>query len=317
MLRRYATWILGILVLAALVVVVLHIGELERFAALAREARPKWIILAAALQAGTYVASAGVWHRTLAAAGSPRRLRSLVPLGLAKLFTDQALPSAGLSGTMLLARGLARRGVPGQVATETLLVTVCSFYSAYLAAVLAALGLLWLHHEVRPALLAAAGVFAVAAVAIPAGALWLKRWGARSAPAWLARRPELATLLETIANAPNDLLRRPSLLAQTVLLHLGVFMLDALTLWVVFRALGESISFYVVFVSFMMASVVTTIGPLPLGLGTFEATSVGMLKVLGVEVEDALAATLLLRGLTFWLPMLPGLWLARREIGSG
>ena len=34
----------------------------------------------------------------------------------------------------------------------------------------------------------------------------------------------------------------------------------------------------------------------------------------GVSVEAALAATLLLRGLTFWLPMPPGLWLARREI---
>jgi len=38
--------------------------------------------------------------------------------------------------------------------------------------------------------------------------------------------------------------------------------------------------------------------------------------VLGVEVEAALAATLLLRGLTFWLPMVPGLWLARREMAA-
>jgi hypothetical protein len=28
----------------------------------------------------------------------------------------------------------------------------------------------------------------------------------------------------------------------------------------------------------------------------------------------AVAATLLLRGFTLWLPMLPGLWLARREM---
>jgi uncharacterized membrane protein YbhN (UPF0104 family) len=59
---------------------------------------------------------------------------------------------------------------------------------------------------------------------------------------------------------------------------------------------------------------VATIGPIPVGLGTFEATSVGMLSLLGVSVEAALAATLLLRALTFWLPMLPGIWLARREI---
>ncbi|MDG0024643.1 hypothetical protein [Trinickia sp. Y13] len=45
------------------------------------------------------------------------------------------------------------------------------------------------------------------------------------------------------------------------------------------------------------------------------SASVGMLSLLGVSVAAALAATLLLRGMTFWLPMLPGVWLARREIG--
>jgi uncharacterized membrane protein YbhN (UPF0104 family) len=42
-----------------------------------------------------------------------------------------------------------------------------------------------------------------------------------------------------------------------------------------------------------------------------------MLSLLGVAIETALAATLLLRGLTFWLPMVPGLWLAKREIAPG
>jgi hypothetical protein len=39
-----------------------------------------------------------------------------------------------------------------------------------------------------------------------------------------------------------------------------------------------------------------------------------MLSLLGVSVEAAPAGTLLLRGLSYWLPMLPGIWLARREI---
>ena len=59
-----------------------------------------------------------------------------------------------------------------------------------------------------------------------------------------------------------------------------------------------------------------TLGPIPLGLGTFEAACGGMLSLLGVAIETALAATLLLRGFTFWLPILPGLWLARRAIAS-
>lgn len=33
------------------------------------------------------------------------------------------------------------------------------------------------------------------------------------------------------------------------------------------------------------------------------------------RIPVALAATLLFRGLSFWLPMPPGLWLARRAVG--
>ena len=98
-----------------------------------------------------------------------------------------------------------------------------------------------------------------------------------------------------------------------MLLELGVFALDALTLWLEFRALGDAPAIWVPFVSFIMASMAATLGPVPLGLGTFEAACVGMLSLLGVAIEAALAATLLLRGLTFWLPMVPGLWLAKRE----
>jgi hypothetical protein len=57
-----------------------------------------------------------------------------------------------------------------------------------------------------------------------------------------------------------------------------------------------------------------TPGPILLGLGAFEAACVGMLSLLRVAKETALAATLLLSGLT--LAALPGLWLAKREIAS-
>ena len=95
-----------------------------------------------------------------------------------------------------------------------------------------------------------------------------------------------------------------------------VFALDALTLWLASRGLGDSPALWIAFVSFIMASTAATLGPIPLGLGTFEAACVGMLSLPGVAIETALAATLLLRGFTFWLPILPGLWLARREIAS-
>ena len=45
-----------------------------------------------------------------------------------------------------------------------------------------------------------------------------------------------------------------------------------------------------------------------------EAASVLTLRMIGVAIPVALSATLLFRGLTFWLPMLPGYWFSRRAI---
>jgi hypothetical protein len=70
----------------------------------------------------------------------------------------------------------------------------------------------------------------------------------------------------------------------------------------------------VVFASFVIASMG---GHARLGAWrarTFEGTCVAMLHVHGVAIEAALAATLLARGFTFWLPMAPGLAITRREM---
>ena len=69
-----------------------------------------------------------------------------------------------------------------------------------------------------------------------------------------------------------------------------------------------------VFASFVLASIAATLAPVPIGLGAFEGTAVAMLRLSGIDLEAALTATLMLRGLTVWIPMLPGLWMARREL---
>lgn len=309
-------WLFGLLGLGAVILVVLRIGELERFAQLARQAEPEWLLLAVALQVLTYVCAASVWYAGLARIGQHRPLLSLVPLGLAKLFTDQALPSGGISGTLLVIRGLARRGVPMHLAMGALLVGLVSYYSAYGLAALGALAILQFYHAVGPAVVAVAAVFALFVVGIPMIVLSLRRL---KGGAWLDRLrriPGAASLLEAINAAPSSLLRDPVLMLEATGLQLAVFVLDAATLYVMLRALGQAVSPLSAFASFMVANVAATVGPIPLGLGAFEGVAVVVLNATGVSIEAALAATLLLRGFTFWLPMLPGLWLARRELGK-
>ncbi|HVM77370.1 MAG TPA: lysylphosphatidylglycerol synthase transmembrane domain-containing protein [Stellaceae bacterium] len=312
--KPFWLWLFGLLALAAVILVVGRIGELRRFAELAREAEPRWLAAAFGLQVLTYLCASSVWHAALARAGARRSLRSLVPLGVAKLFTDQALPSGGISGTLLVMRGLARRGVPTPIAMGALLVGLVSFYIAYGVAALGGLAVLQIYDAIGPVVMAVAAVFALFVVGVPVIVLSLRRVPSGS---WLRRlrhAPHVTALLDAVAAAPSDLLRDPLLMAKTTILQLAIFLLDAATLGVMLRALGQSVPPVYVFGSFMVADVVATIGPIPLGLGIFEGASVAMLSMTGVSIEAALAGTLLLRGFTFWLPMLPGLWLAHREL---
>jgi len=56
----------------------------------------------------------------------------------------------------------------------------------------------------------------------------------------------------------------------------------------------------------MLSTLARTLGVVPGGLGVFEGVSVATLKLIGVPVATGLAATLLFRFFTFWLPMVPG-----------
>jgi hypothetical protein len=63
-----------------------------------------------------------------------------------------------------------------------------------------------------------------------------------------------------------------------------------------------------------MAAIVTLLGAVPLGLGSFEATCIATLRLMGVPFEAALSATMLYRGFALWLPLGLGAVLTRRAL---
>lgn len=313
--HRAAPLFTGLVLLAAVVFVATHLADERRFVALVEQSEPGWLLVAALLQCFTYVCAAGVWHRALAWYRHGATLRSLIPLAIAKLFTDQAVPSAGMSGTLLVVRSLEGRGVARNFSIGAMLVGLQAYYAAYAVTVAAALAVLWRLGELTRTVLVLATLFALVAAGVPAGVLWLRERARKWLPAWVERLALARDALEALEQAPSGTLaRHPTLAVQVVGLQIGVFVLDAATLYAVVRALGLTIPPSVALVSFVFASVVATLAWVPGGLGTFEGTCVAVLHGHGLGIEAALAATLLLRGLTFWLPMLPGLWLARREV---
>lgn len=313
-LLRQLSWLPGLLLLAVLIGVVQRRGQEQQFAQLLRRAEPAWILVAALLQAATYLCAAGVWQRVIRRGGGRVRLRSLMPLAVARLFIDQALPTAGLGGRVLVVRSLRRRGVADPVAVAAVLVDLMTLYAAFSIGIVGSLLTLWTLHDLNGVVLAVATGFSVFALGVPTVVLWSNRGGDWHPPRWLSRIPALAPTLRAVARAPRSLVRDPRLWAEATVLQLLIFVLDAGTLGAMLRAVGSPAPVDVAFTGFVIASAAALITFVPGGLGTFETSSVTVLALLGVQSKAALAATLLLRGFTFWLPMLPGFWLSRREI---
>ena len=307
-------WFAGLLLISGLIVVVTHFSELEHLVQLFRKAKPLWLFLAVVFQACTYFSVATIWYLVLRFGGLHFSFLSLVPISVAKLFSDQAMPSGGVSGTAFFVTALSRRGIPTKLCMATMLVSLVTYYTAYLIVALTSVLLLWFYHKINVWIVSITTIFVVVAVTIPIGVLLLRRLGKKSPPAWLLHMQGLRGLLQDFGNAPVELLRNPILIISAIVLHSAVFLLDSGTLWIMLQALGQNVSLWVALPSFVFASIVATVGPIPLGLGTFETTSVAMLGLLGIQLEAAFAATLLLRGFTLWIPMIPGLWWAKREL---
>jgi uncharacterized membrane protein YbhN (UPF0104 family) len=133
---------------------------------------------------------------------------------------------------------------------------------------------------------------------------------------WLFRVRPLREMLESFARVPQEAVRDPVSLCGCVGLQLANIALDAATLQVTLVAVGQHAGAGSVFPSLVFASIAEMIPVSWGGLGTFEGVCVAVLHLTGVGLESALLGTLLLRGFTFWLPMVPGVVIVRGEMGK-
>jgi uncharacterized protein (TIRG00374 family) len=168
---RWRRWFLATIMVAAVVVAALHWGDVKQFAKMASTARPIWLLGALLLQFATYIFLSLEWSLVLKRGDSPLSFWSLIPLTITKLFADQVVPTAGVSGNILLVDRLVDRGVPRKNAVAAVILTIIAYYASYAACALIAVILLWLFSDISWWLITIVSLFFVVAAAIPAAAL--------------------------------------------------------------------------------------------------------------------------------------------------
>ena len=311
---RWLSWLLGLAVLFGVVIAARHFSEEKAFVRLAREAKPLWVLAALTLQAATYLAQGEIWRTVGRMAGTPLAVTLVYKLTLAKLFFDQALPSAGLSGTVVVAQALAEQGaLPRAAVFAGAVVNTTSFFIAYATALAAAITILFFLGHANFVLVSPSVLFIFLSVALVVG---IQAFSGRDVlggrPHWLFRYRVIQNAAGVMKDADLQLVHNVRLQLIASCFQLVTFLLDAATLWLLIRSLGATARLSHVFASFMIANLVRTVSFIPGGLGTFEAAAVLMLKMDGVSLAVGLSTALLFRGLTFFLPMAPGLWFSRR-----
>jgi glycosyltransferase 2 family protein len=117
----------------------------------------------------------------------------------------------------------------------------------------------------------------------------------------------LTTMLGDLLAATRLTLRRPVRTVQLLGGETAFLALSAAgtvaTLW----ALGAHFSVVAVVAVFMVASTIGQLLPTPGGLGAVEGGLVAGLTAIGIPPPTAIAAALVARVLTFWLPVVPGI----------
>ena len=314
-LSRWLPWLIGAAACAAVVLVVTHSAEEQHFLQLAKKIKPAWLGVALLLQAATYVVQGLTWRLT-ARKESALTMGKACQLSLAMLFVDQALPTAGVSGITLATGALSRLGIPRPAVASAVVVYMAIYYFAYAFCMSLAAGITMFHGYLPGWVTAAMLLFVLVRLGMGWFLIRLSGGGMKGLSDKLCRVKKLAQVLDFFKEADRESFRNFGLLGRVFLLHSATFFLDASTLWVAILALGGAPPLGGLFASFMVSTFFRTVGIAPGGLGTFEAASVISLKSIHLPLRVGLSATLLFRGLSFWLPMIPGLICSQRLLGK-
>ena len=304
---------MGLLLLAGVIYVAMHIGEGREFLKLVRRADPVWLAIGFLYQVATYFASGAIWWMVVRRFDVDISLAEMAKLSLAKLSLEKIIPSAGFGGSLLLIRSVESRGAPQSVAAATLLVDVLSVYAARAISIVVAVAIIWSARGIEWWLVLVCVVFVVFAAVVLGGIFWFTSVDEEKIPRFILKIPAVGPVVKSISEAPPEAMHSKRLFWSATGLQLLILLLDAATLDAMLRSIGHPASPEKTFASFSIAGVASMLSLIPGGIGAFEGVSILMLGLLHVPIKAGLAATLMLRAFLLWIPMIPGFFVLRRE----
>jgi uncharacterized protein (TIRG00374 family) len=311
---------------AAFCFVILYFKDIRDNLLLFREVHIGWVVLALAAQAGTYVFNTLVYYDLLGIYGlsSSFSIRTLIQANIVSLFFNQSVPSVGLSGNAFYFSFLSKRGVSYEQAYSLVLLELICFYLALIGSFVLFLVFLTVT-DPKPFFMMVFGWGILLFTFLTIGISHLGHDGVVRKFLTFINRFSLAqrmiakfkqtrvtvTELHHIEPPWKVFWRHSRASFLAVLFQFSILLLDSLTLFALFRGLHVELSYFMVFMGFMLTKAITSFPTSPGALIVYESSMVFIYVTLGVPLSVAITATLLYRMLSFWLPMPMGLFFYR------
>ncbi len=246
---------------------------------------------------------------------TPIGWRESYQITMAGLAATRLFATAGAGGIALTAWALRRSGMEPRLVACRMVAFIVLLYVIYAGSLLLdGIGL-------GTGLFPGGGSFAITFVpAIVAAVLFavagamallpddverrLGRWASGSGRLahWMARAATVPALAASGVRTAIELIRARDVGLLGAAAWWGF---DICVLWAMFHAFGSAPPFTVIWMAYFVGMLGNLL-PLPGGLGGVEGGMIGALAAFGVNVDLAVLAVLSYRGISFWLPTVPG-----------
>ncbi|NNE40739.1 MAG: flippase-like domain-containing protein [Marinicaulis sp.] len=292
----------------------LNLESLQALGEQIRTAQPRWLAASALSQLMTYACTALIWRRALVSAGYSLPFRDLYWLSVGKLFADQAIPSAGLSGGALFFYAFAKRNIPNKIAFSLFIFVCVAYFIAFFIAGIISFAALTAVDSASPVISTSITTVAIVLMSILVISFLIIISLPNATPRWAQKVPHFNQARHWVSTALYFIKTERRLFFELTALQFFVRLIDGITLYLAFVAINISVPIEVCFFTVIIGSIASMVGFMPMGVGAYEAGMIATLKVFGVPIDSAIAATVIFRGLTLWLPLIPGFYIVQREI---
>ena len=155
----------------------------------------------------------------------------------------------------------------------SMVLNIASYHIAYIVCLLAALAITTATGHSNLVIMFVSVLFLLFAVGLVVAVIAISAGHVKKQAALVERVPVVRHAMQFLTDADAKLTQNLRLITETSLWQVVIFLLDAATMWVLILALGNHATIKGVYASFMISSLLRTMGIVPGGLGFWRPVS--------------------------------------------